>query len=161
MATALEKFRSQEWRDKQNDAKNSASQTNTTLVPKLIQFDTDNKPLSEMKTIVSGPKDTNKQLEVIPWSDWLVASVTDEYMDENNAIKVFQHAIMWTHRLAHGFNLVTDSPIATDKTDRPYPISMHSEGNGSVKVVADADISTGHLAIPVFCRKDFKLRDPP
>ena len=41
MKKALEKFRSQDWRNKQNDAnKNSASQTNTTLVPKLIQFDT-------------------------------------------------------------------------------------------------------------------------
>ena len=129
-------------------------------MPKLIQFDENNKPLSTMETIVSGPKDTKTQFEVIPWSDWLVASVTDEYMDENNAIKVFQHAIMWTHRLAHGFNLVTDSPIATDKTDRPYPISMHREGNGSVKVVADADISKGHLAIPVFCRKDLSFVRP-
>ena len=122
-------------------------------MPKLIQFDKDNKPLSEIETIVSGPTDT----EVIPWSDWLVASVTDEYMDDYNATKVFQHSIMWTHRLAHGFNLVTDEPIATDKTDRPYPISMHKEGNGSVKVVADADISKGHLAIPVFCRKDLSF----
>ena len=137
-------------------------------MPKLIQFDKDNKPLSEMETIVSGPKDTNKQLEVIPWSDWLVASVTDEYMDENNAIKVFQHAIMWTHRLAHGFNLVTDSPIATDKTDRPYPVSMQrtctspcgSYKQSHVKVVANAEIPQGHLAIPLFCRKNSNLFIP-
>ena len=67
---------------------------------------------------------------------------------------------MWTHRLAHGFNLVTDSPIATDKTDRPYPVSMQREGNGTVKVVADAAIPKGHLAIPLFCRKDLSFIIP-
>ena len=74
---------------------------------------------------------------------------------------------MWTHRLAHGFNLVTDSPIATDKTARPYPVSMQREGigknqihSGIVKVVADADIPQGHLAIPLFCRKDSSLIIP-
>ena len=113
-----------------------------------------------METIVSGPKTTKTQFGVIPWSDWLVASVGDEYMDDYNATKVFQHSIMWTHRLAHGFNLVTDSPIATDKTDRPYPVSMHKEGKGDVKVVADAYIPKGHLAIPLFCRKDTSLIIP-
>ena len=168
MEKALENFRSKDWRNKQIDAnKDSASQTNAPLVPKLIPFDKDNKPLSTMETIESGPKETTKSFEVIPWSDWLVASVTDEYMDGHNAIKVFQHAIMWTHRLAHGFNLVTNSPIATDKTDRPYPVSMQREEIGTnqihpgiVKVVADADIPQGHLAIPLFCRKGSSLIIP-
>ena len=127
------------------------------MVPKLIQFDNNNKPLSEMDTIVLEPKDANKQLVVIPWSDWLGASVTDEYLDEHKAKTVVHNAIMWTHSLAHGCNLVTDSPIATDKTDRPYPLSMQREGKGAITVVATTAIPKGHLAIPVFCRKEQSL----
>ena len=109
-----------------------------------------------METIELASKNKNakSQSATIPWSEWIGASVTEEYLDNYNATKKIQHSLMWTHRIAHGFNLVTDKPIETDKTDRPYPVCMHKEESGSIKVLAEADISQGHLAMPLFCRKD-------
>ena len=157
MKTALKKFRSPEWRDQQNAASLKATAAEASkdggchLVHKVIKYDEQNQPLTEVETIVIAPE-RKEEVEQLPWAEWLEAVVTADFYDEFLARSVFQHALLWLHRHAHACNLATKSPI---KTDRPYPIAMQRLRGCYVVVKAMEDIDRECLVIPVFVRRDF------
>ena len=157
MKTALQKFRSPRWRVKHGvkSLKATAAEASEygccALVHNVIKNDEDNQPQTDVARISIAPE--IEEVEQIPWAEWLKAYFTADLYDEFLARSAFEHALLWLHRHAHACNLATDSPIETDRTDRPYPIAMQKL-KGHTLVVAMDEINKGHLVIPVFCRRD-------
>ena len=155
MKAALEKFRSEEWRSKQQEANKkvkaeaASRDGGLSLVPKVIPYNDKNEPQADVETYVYTPE--RPRTETIPWGPWLESVVAGAAGDEALGRHVFQHTCMWSH-----FHLAT---CVAKSMEFPYPITLQKL-KGNITALATEDISPGCLVIPVFCMRDSSYFTP-